>query len=218
MNDGWITIQRQIMDWQWYTDPNTFRLFVHLLLKATHKPVRWRNVELLPGQLITGRKVLAEELQLSEREIRTAFTKLKTTNELSVKTTNKFSIVTVNRWITYQQFKQGERPTERPTNSQTNDHIQQLNKETRRERVKFTPPSLSEIESYFSVKIAEKGLILNPKTEAELFESHYGSKNWMVGKNKMVDWKKSVNGWIARKKVNEPPKPEIKLNINPSWQ
>jgi len=171
----------------------------------------------LPGQLITGRKVLAEELQLSEREIRTAFTKLKTTNELSVNTTNKFSIVTVNRWHTYQQFKQGERPTERPTNSQTNDHIQQLNKETRRERVKFTPPSLSQIETYFSERIKEKSSILNPKAEAEKFEAHYGSINWMVGKNKMVDWNKSINGWIARNNAIGNLKTKVEIKTPKEW-
>ena len=29
-----IKIDRNIMDWRWYQDPNTFRLFVHLILRA----------------------------------------------------------------------------------------------------------------------------------------------------------------------------------------
>lgn len=66
----------------------------------------------------------------------------------------------------------------------------------------FSAPSLSEIESFFATKITEKGLSLNAKVEAEKFESFYSSKNWMVGKNKMTDWKKAVSGWIARTPIN----------------
>ena len=54
---------------------------------------------------------------------------------------------------------------------------------------RFTPPTLSEIEDY----IIEKGYHVN----AERFFNFYGSKNWMVGKNKMSDWHKAIGGWEA---------------------
>lgn len=62
----------------------------------------------------------------------------------------------------------------------------------------FVPPSLSEIKDFFSQKIKEKGLLLDPGTQAEKFESFYESKGWKVGNQKMVDWKKSASGWILR--------------------
>jgi hypothetical protein len=34
---GWIKIHRSILEWEWYEDTNTFRLFMHLILKANHK-------------------------------------------------------------------------------------------------------------------------------------------------------------------------------------
>jgi len=119
--EGWIKLHRRITEWEWYDDSNTFRLFIHLLLKATHKPIKWQNTELIPGQLITGRKVLAEQLKLTEREIRTSITRLKTTNEIAIKTTNKFSIITVCNWEDYQQIENTERPTKRPTERPTGD-------------------------------------------------------------------------------------------------
>lgn len=63
---------------------------------------------------------------------------------------------------------------------------------------RFLPPSLEDIENYFSVKIKENKLSMNPKNEAVKFEAFYSSKNWFVGKNKMTDWKKAIGGWIAR--------------------
>ena len=113
---GWIALHRQITEWRWYTDGNTFRLFVHLLLKANSKPGEWRGFKVLPGQLITGRKALAEELGLTEQEIRTSLKKLKNSKEITSKSTNKFSIITVCKWWDYQHYKNDDQPTNKPTN------------------------------------------------------------------------------------------------------
>lgn len=31
-NQGWVKAYRQLLDWEWYTDVPTFKLFLHLLL------------------------------------------------------------------------------------------------------------------------------------------------------------------------------------------
>jgi hypothetical protein len=55
---------------------------------------------------------------------------------------------------------------------------------------RFTPPTLQEVQSYMS----EKGV--NDPKEAEKFVDFYECKGWMVGKNKMKDWKAAVRNWI----------------------
>jgi len=135
---GWIKLHRNILGWEWYNDPNTSRLFIHLLLKANRKIKEWHGIELSPGQLITGRKTLANELNLSQRQIRTSLSRLETTNEIAIKTTNKFSIITICNWDSYQSTEEDERPTKRPTKSPTNDHKQEdKNKEKNNISVKF---------------------------------------------------------------------------------
>ena len=52
---GWVKIHRQITEWEWYRDANTFRVFMHLLLSANYEDKRWRNIDVLRGQIITGR-------------------------------------------------------------------------------------------------------------------------------------------------------------------
>ena len=47
---------------------------------------------------------------------------------------------------------------------------------------KFTPPTTEEV----NAQIAEKGYM---NITAENFISFYAMKGWMIGKNKMVDWK-----------------------------
>lgn len=61
----------------------------------------------------------------------------------------------------------------------------------------FAPPSLSEIQIY----IKKQGYKF---VKAESFFNFYESKGWMVGKNKMKDWRKAIAGWEAREKDKHP--------------
>lgn len=99
---GFIMLHRRFLEWEWYTDPVVARVFIHLLLTASFKPARWQGLSLKPGQVITGRKALAEALKLSERQVRTALSKLMDTGEITVMTTNRFSVVTIVNWAVYQ--------------------------------------------------------------------------------------------------------------------
>ena len=100
--DGWIKLHRQLVEWEWYKDEKVKSVFIHLLIKANHQDNRWQGIVVKKGQVITGRKVLAEELGLSERSIRTSLNKLKSTNEIAIKPTNKFTVVTLVNWDLYQ--------------------------------------------------------------------------------------------------------------------
>ena len=47
--------------------------------------------------------------------------------------------------------------------------------------------------------------------EAELFMSYYQSNGWMVGKNKMKDWKAAARGWIARNRKDGKQQPQAQV-------
>ena len=59
------------------------------------------------------------------------------------------------------------------------------NKEIYKER--FKKPTLEEVKEYCEER--------NNGIDAEMFINFYESKGWMVGKNKMKDWKASVRTW-----------------------
>ena len=52
---------------------------------------------------------------------------------------------------------------------------------------RFEKPTLEEVEAYCKER--------NNNVDAERFVNSYESKGWMVGKNKMKDWKASVTTW-----------------------
>ena len=63
---------------------------------------------------------------------------------------------------------------------------------------RFTPPTPKEILNYFFEKLNNEEVA---KTEAEKFFNHYKANGWLVGKNKMKDWKAASNGWVSRMKT-----------------
>ena len=103
MNEGWIKLWRKFTEWEWYKDGNTMRVFIHLLLTANIEPCRFKGYEVGVGCRVIGRKSLSEELNISEKSVRTALKHLKETNEVAIFSTSKFSIVKINNWLIYQQ-------------------------------------------------------------------------------------------------------------------
>jgi DNA-binding transcriptional ArsR family regulator len=83
------------------------------------------------------------------------------------------------------------------------------NKEIKIKNKYFKKPSVSEIVFYSKQK--------EYKIDAEAFYDFYESKNWMVGKNKMKDWKAAVRTWQRRE--TSKPKTMSKLDAQVSaWQ
>ncbi len=114
---GWIKIHRKILEWEWYDDANTFRLFMHLILKANHKPKKYRGKEVGIGCLLTGRDILSTETGLSVRQVRTSLERLKSTNEVTIKTTSQGTEIKIVNYHKY-QLTTSETTNERPTNDQ----------------------------------------------------------------------------------------------------
>jgi len=70
----------------------------------------------------------------------------------------------------------------------------------------FTIPTISEVEIYC---LERKNNI-----EAESFINFYDSKGWMVGKNKMKDWRACIRTWEMREKKKPMKTSKIDSQIN----
>lgn len=102
MGAGKIWLDRKILDWEWWNDINTFRLFTYCLLKANWKDSKFQGVDVPRGSFVTSVTNLANNTNLSVRQIRTAISHLKATGEVTVKRHAKFSVVIVNNYNRYQ--------------------------------------------------------------------------------------------------------------------
>lgn len=89
---------------------------------------------------------------------------------------------------------------DKKTSSQETKKLDCNNKESNKKennkdnRVAFTPPTFDEVSAY----CRERQNSVDP----EKFIDFYQSKGWMVGRNRMKDWKAAVRTWEKRSKEN----------------
>ena len=133
MLDGYIKLHRQFMEWEWYDDVNVKCLYLHCLMRANHKPGKWRGITIDTGQFISSQETLSAELHLSIRQIRTALDKLKATGEVTVKTTNKYSMFSISNWDKY-QVDDRQKGFEKSVERQSNDNQMTTNKNDKNDK------------------------------------------------------------------------------------
>lgn len=211
---GFITLQRQIQDWQWYRHPHTAFLFIHLLLSANYVDGQFNGMTIRRGQLVTSVPRLSTDTGLSIQQTKTALAHLRLTGEITDESTNQYRVITVVKYNQYQKLTDkisNDQPTtnrqnlQRLTDDSSNDQPQYnnnnnitINKKTINQDYvgktaqRFIPPTKQEIDIF----CLENGLSI----DVDYFYDHYASNGWMVGKNKMKDWQATVRNWARRDK------------------
>lgn len=138
-NQGWIKIHRQLLEWEWYEDLNVKVLFFHLLLKANHKPKKYKGKLIQIGQLVTGLEVLSNETGLSIQKIRTAISKLKSTNEITIKSSSKGTVIQIVNYAKYQIVTNETTNHQQTSNkpSTTNKNVKNVKNDIKERKAEF---------------------------------------------------------------------------------
>ena len=103
-SQGFIKIHRSFMNWEWYDDANTKDVFLHCLLRANHKPKKWHGQIIERGSFISSYAIIASELSLTVRKVRTAFEHLQKTEEIKIDGfRGLYSVFTINNYDIYQE-------------------------------------------------------------------------------------------------------------------
>ena len=198
--NGFILLHRKIIEWEWYQNPNTFRVFLHCLLMANYTDGRFEGMDIKRGQFVTSLPNLAKQTSLSVQQVRTSLAHLKSTGEITDSSTSKFRVITV---VKYDQYQQDNRQNnsqstgeQQASNRQSTGEQQQYNnnnKETKKKRnnlsILFIKPTVEDIEKYCD----EKGIF---GFDAQKFIDYYDSNGWKVGRNPMKDWRATVRTWV----------------------
>jgi len=203
MNEGYILLHRKIIkEWEWYSNINDRLVFIHCLLSANWKDGWFEGIKIPRGSFVSGRKKLSKEIGISEQQLRTSINHLKSTNNITIESHNKYSIITINNYDKYQVINQQD--NQQSTNNQpASNHniIKEIKEINNKESISkdipkkvFIKPSIKEISDY----CRERNNNVNPNK----FYDFYESKNWMIGKNKMKDWKACVRTWEQHDKKN----------------
>lgn len=124
MKTTFIMLDRSILNWRWYKNATTYRVFLHLLLTANIRQSDFEKLKIERGQIVCTQNSLAEKLGLSVQQIRTAISNLKSTGEITVTRHRKFTVITV---VNYDYYQLGQQSNPQSSNSQSTVSQQQSN-------------------------------------------------------------------------------------------
>ena len=102
--------------------------------------------------------------------------------------TNVYDGIRTNTNV-YETYQTKDKPKTK-TNDKTKDNSLPPNGVSDTRAKRFTPPTLDDVSAY----IRERG----SNVDAQRFLDFYTAKGWMVGKNRMKDWKAAVRTWEKR--------------------
>ncbi len=140
MNLGWIKLHRKLWDNPRSTDPDWLAVWIYLLSHATHQDFEGifegKQITLKPGQLITGRRAIAERTGVNESKVKRILKRLKIDNQIAQLPGSRNSLITVINWAYYQNSDQQNgqlvpsyRPaTDQPLTTNKNRRIEEQKK------------------------------------------------------------------------------------------
>lgn len=171
------------------------------------------------GEFITSLSKLASEWMVNRDTVRRFLDLLESDNMIVRKSTHKMTQITICNYDSYQDKPTtdtttdatSEATTDRQLTQQLTDTNNNYNNDNNYNKIennniggvknsKFLPPTVDEVRAYCEER--------NNGVDAEAFINHYISNGWMVGRNKMKDWKASVRTWERTS-----PKPTAQANL-----
>jgi len=199
---GWIKLHRSILDWEWYDEPNTFRLFLHLLLKANHKPKRYRGVLIEEGQVMTGFSKLSEQTKISLQSVRTCLKRLELTNEVTVKSSAQGTIIQLVNYSKYQvvtsELTTNQQTTNRRLTTNKNDNNEKKDVYRAFDHLSLSQEEFSRLEQRWTKKQIDQVLdsIENYKKNKSYKSLYLTSKNWLIKDYKEKETKiQAIKHW-----------------------
>lgn len=195
--DGWIKLHRSIQEhWVWKDFPySEGQAWIDLLLLANHEdrkiPYKGEIIICERGTVNRSISSLANRWRWGRKKATNFLHLLETDGMISLKCTTNRTTITIENYGLYQDLG----TTKGTTSDTTREQRGNTNKKDKNDKNilpkgnigNFVPPTLDDVKEYCQ----ERG----NKVDCQRWYDFYSSKGWMIGKNKMKDWKAAVRTW-----------------------
>lgn len=109
--EGWIKLHRKMLDNPIVMKDGDYCIvWIYLLLNASHKDYQamfnGQKITLHSGQLITGRKSIAQSTHVNESKVSRILKLLKSEQQIEQLTSARNSLITIVNWNDYQKSEQ----------------------------------------------------------------------------------------------------------------
>ena len=199
---GWICLSRKIMEcYLWKEKPfSKAQAWIDLLLLASHEKKKFllgnELIEIERGSFVTSELKLMQRWGWGKSKTRAFLLLLENDGMIIKNSDRKKTTINIVNYNKYQDMQTTDRPqadhsqTDSRPIADTINNDNNANNDNNKKRAVFKPPSAEEVRAYCQER--------NNNINAESFIAFYESKGWMVGKNKMKDWKACIRTWEQR--------------------
>lgn len=209
---GWIKLHRKTTQhWIW-SDPIKFQWWTRMLMEVNHssKEILIGNnlYKIDKGQSGKSLRTWSSLFGVGTKAVINFFELLEKNDMISKKTIGKgkysTTLITITNFQKYQDSEETLKTTLKPTQASTqeqheggtnNNDKKIINNDNNEKSNHFSAPTLLEVQLIIS---KYKYLTV----DANVFWNYYESKNWYMGKFKMVDWEKAIALWESRGQNN----------------
>ena len=108
MDGNYIKVSRGILDWEWWSDINTTRVFLYMLIKANWKDGKFKGIDIPRGSFVASIANIAQGTSLTNDEVRTAIKHLISSQTITKQSTNKYTVFSVLNYELYQDTSQAD--------------------------------------------------------------------------------------------------------------
>nr|WP_297064536.1 hypothetical protein [Prevotella sp.] len=85
VDNSWIKLPRNFVNWSWYHDANMVQLYLYLLLNANVYGVKYNDITIKRGECLVSLNHLSKETGISLQKLRTGLARLQRTKEIEYK-------------------------------------------------------------------------------------------------------------------------------------
>ena len=210
--NGWFSINRDFLNSDtWLSEKFTHgQAWIDLIGLARHKDghtlVKGHKVNLKRGQLCYSMKSLAVRWGWSRGKVSRYLNGLEMEHQIEQHKSHVTTVISIINYSLYQSNGTTDGATNGQRIEQQTDINNKGNKENNdnkgsedkppasslsdKKQKRFTAPTVDEVRAY----VLERGCAVN----AETFVDFYSAKGWMIGKNKVKDWRACVRTWERR--------------------
>lgn len=187
----WIKLHRKIVDSLVFHNEKCLKIWLWCLCKAGYTKktivVGKQKVLLKKGEFVMGGFTAEETLNIARTTIYYWLDFLKREGMVDIKKTNKYTVITILNWDEYQELDIKWTSNRHQMDTNNKDNKDKKEDLVGKPQKSFIKPTSEEVTEYAKS--------INYNLNGQTFVDFYDSKGWMIGKNKMKDWKAAIRTW-----------------------
>src|SRR6185437_11375246 len=125
---GWIKLFRSLKNKPWYNKSEYVHIWIHLLIKANHKPGEWvykgQSIQVKRGQFIASRKSISEETGVNESKVERILKYFEIEQQIEQENLFTSRLISI---VSYENYQTSEQDIEQQMNSKRTASEQQVN-------------------------------------------------------------------------------------------